>query len=131
MDATANSCPIPCQLHALTAAQSSFVDAALKYINHSDPECVNLASFALTLRVNGRVKSYDDERAGTPWADVHFASYGWTDWNAEVHLASKTLKDSRETTLSMLHEATHAYYGISDAGNIPELTAQRCYSPLG
>lgn len=98
----------------------------------SDPECVALANYATQVMNIGHIRWYNDPFAGmtTSWGDIHFGSIGSYNNDPWIHLADMTLNNSGgELTKTLLHEAAHGYYGINDTGGVPEMTAQRCYTP--
>ena len=78
------------------------------------------------------IRWYEDPFAGatSPWGDIHFNTMGGYNNDPWIHVSDWALNNSGgELTKTLIHEAVHGYYGVSDAGNQPEDTAQRCYEP--
>jgi hypothetical protein len=131
-DTQTTGCEQGCTTYALTTAQKNGIHGALAHIVTSDPECVTLANYAIHVMNIDHIRWYEDPFAGAtaPWGDIHFNTMGGYNDDPWIHVSDWALNNSGgELTKTLIHEAVHGYYGVSDAGNQPEDTAQRCYEP--
>jgi Zn-dependent M32 family carboxypeptidase len=114
----------------LDAPRKALVNSALQHVNLSDAQCGELANYA-SWNAN-RIKFYYFEESG-PWAksrlDKTADPYDTQSFN-EFRLASKSFNDTRQLTLTLLHEAFHLLYKLDNSHEFDaESTAQRCYLP--
>ena len=110
------------------------VDLALAHMNVSDEECRSLTNYVLAHFDSNRIKFYYFETVGA-WAKSRLdksADPDATDSFNEFRLASKSFNDTRQLTLTLLHEAWHLYHRMDQTEENEaqaELQARACYLP--
>lgn len=118
--------------YALDSTRKRQVNVALQHIDLTDDECANLGRYVEANFNTNRIKFYYFESVGA-WAKSRLdksASPESADSFNEFRLASKSFNDTRQLTLTLLHEAFHLLNRLdNDWDSVAESTAQRCYLP--
>lgn len=120
--------------HLLDEPRRKQVNLALAHMNVSDEECASLANYVQAHFDSNRIKFYYFETLGA-WAKSRLdksADPDATDSFNEFRLASKSFNDTRQLTLTLLHEAWHLYHRMDQTEENEtqaELQAHACYLP--
>ena len=119
-------------LRLLDETRKRQVNAALQHVNMSDLECATLGQYVTAHFNTNRIRFYYFESPGA-WASSLMDTRSDPESSVSVNefrLASKSFMDTRQLTLTLLHEAYHLRYRRDNSWEtMAEETAHRCYLP--